>query len=267
MSHEAEKGDWIDDFAPRQASGGDNNNRVEWMKFPEPGEYRVRLIGNPVKYLKHNDPPFPFPQRIITHGTYKAEDPAWQAGFYPSVHFAIFVLDRADGKVKVLDRSKKFFKPISNYKKNNDIDPGGREAPDFVITVEWPADEKNPKGNKRRANYTVGALAKQNTFTEEELVLVKEKCAKVEINGEEGEEKVKVSPLQIIYKSAPLDKIIEAWDALPDESKVKKEYEADKADTPVADKADTSSMEEEAEPKAETAEDDGLFGSDEETGF
>ena len=279
----ADKGDWVDDFAPRKDGGGKGNDdrpKLEWMKFPEPGDYSVRFVGNPVKYLKHNDPPFPFKNRVITHGSYKENDPAWQAGFYPSPFLAIFVIDRKDGGIKILDKSKKFFKSVSDFKKNEDIDPGGREAPDFVITVEWP------EGNKRRAKYSINNRMKPAPFSNEEIEKIRSICVPVEMKDEDTGETVKVSRLQLVYRSTPLEKIIEAWEALPEESKIKKEWEGNdaksdakaesKADSKVvskpakaavAEKPSTKSMEEEVTAASTEDDDSDLFGDDEDASF
>tara|TARA_R110000824_G_scaffold12226_7_gene53609 strand:- start:36685 stop:37503 length:819 start_codon:yes stop_codon:yes gene_type:complete len=272
MSQEAQTADWVDDFKPKEEGSGNigNSDRVkhEWLKFSGPGEYKVRLIGNAVKYLKHGKP-FNFRDRVITHPDYKSEDPAWQAKFWPRKFYAIFCIDRRDGSIKILDKSHKFFEAISNYKKDNDAEPGSADAPDFIIDVKWPADKDHPNGNKARAEYSVRPQMKTNKLTEEEVTLAKSKCHKVK--DHEGNE---VSQLQIIFRSSPLSKIQDLWEALPDEAKIKEERKDENASTTQV-KENTSSMEAEAKPEvkpeapvAESAsEADDLFGADESTGF
>ena len=266
-AHEASTVDWDEDFKPKEEkSSGGNEDRVnhEWLKYSEPGEYHLRLIGNAIKYLKHRDPPFNFRSRVITHPSYKGEDKAWAAKFYPSKFFAMFCIDRRDGSIKILDRSSKFFEAISNYKKDNDSEPGAQSAPDFIVTVKIP---KNSKGEyiRFKTEYSVRVKSQKNDLTEDECTLAKKMCHKV--TDKDGKE---VSQLQIIFRSTPLDKINERWDALSPEDQIKKERE-EPAKEQV--KEETTSMEAESTaevdvPVAESSDDtDDLFGSDEKTAF
>lgn len=236
----AKKGDWDSDFpsdeekAAKRAANG-NRKKTEWMKFPKPGAYRVRLVGGYVKFFRHNKP---FEnERVITDETYRDQDPAWKGGFYPRETYAIHVIDRADGKLKVLEKGTSIFRAFSTYKKVNGINPAGPEAPDFNIEVSWP------DGNKFQAKYTVTPLAKLQKLTDEEL----EMC------------KANKSPLTEIYKSTPLAKIKELWDALPEEKRVPPKKE-DKAEAPRAKPASKPEPKIEEKMPEAPAESDDLFG-------
>lgn len=200
--------DWDRDFPTdeEKAARRQQNQRpkVEWMKFPKPGAYNVRLIGPAVKFLRYKAP---FGQaRVITHPSYKDKDPAWKAGFFPRDTYAIHVIDRADpGKLKILEKGNSIFKAFQAFRKREDINPAGADAPDFEISVEWP------NGNKLQAKYTVQPKMKMSPLTAEERALW-------------DSSKVKLDDL---YKSTPLEKIVEAWEALPEEDRIppkKEEY-------------------------------------------
>jgi len=196
---EAEIGTWETDF-PRdedKQSGNGERKRIEWMKFTKPGDYTIRLVGKYVKFLRHWDP---FDDKVVTHPDYKDADPAWKAGFYPRKTFAVHVIDRADGKLKILEKGASIFKYFSRFRTINDVDPGGKDAPNFTITVEWP------QGNKNAAKYTVMAAQKPAPLTEQEKEMVRDGKA----------------PLTKIYAATPLEKIIEMWAAIPDKNKVPK---------------------------------------------
>ena len=196
-------GDWDADFKennnqPNGNAGGERR-KTNYMKLDKPGVYQVRLFGPFVKFYSHWQP---FDRKVITLKEWDKEDPATVAGFYPRQTWAIHVIDRADGGVKILEKGKKIFECFANYKKVNNINPAHiAEAPDFQIKVEWP------KGNKRAAVYSVTALAKPSPLTKDEIT----KC------------KAEKYPLEAIYKTTPLDKIKELWAALPDEKKIKKD--------------------------------------------
>lgn len=198
---DASIGDWDKDY-PEQNGGRSEMKPATWMKFDKPGEYVIRLVGKYVTYYRHWKP---FAGRVLTHPEYKSEDPAWKAGFYPRKGHAIHVIDRSDGELKILDKSNAFFRNFHDYKKVNDIDPASRtEAPDFVVKVEWP------NNNKRQAKYTVIAKQKAAPLSSEEINMVKENQF----------------DLKTIYKSTPLEKIQEMWDQLSPEARIPKKEES-----------------------------------------
>lgn len=238
---EAEVGSWDTDFPADDNSQNNDRKKIEWMGFPKPGSYTVRLVGKYVKFLRHWKP---FTDRVITHPDYKDEDPAWQAGFYPRRTFAVHVIDRTDGKLKILEKGSSIFKYFSRFKTINDIDPGGKEAPNFTITVEWPG------GNKSAAKYTVMASQKAAPLTEEEREMVKENKA----------------ALTKIYATTPLQKIKDLWEAIPDKNKVapKKTNEGNEGNTEKESDAHSKPLEETLPPA--TGDDDDLFGDNDKDG-
>jgi len=206
----AEKGSW-DDFSADDNKGGNNGNgdgeqrRARYMQFKEARDYRIRLVGSHVKFRRHWQP-FPKGTRVITHSSYRDDDPAWAAGFWPKETFAIHVIDRDDGQLKILEKGKQIFGAFAEYKRINDIDPAGKEAPDFVIKVERP----NPK-DVRNTTYTVVATAKATPLTEEEYKMAKDEAW----------------PLPQMYKSTPLDKIKEAWENIPEDQRIPPKRKSD----------------------------------------
>jgi len=250
-TQQANTGDWDSDFPTdeekKERKESKNFKKTEWMKFPKPGSYTIRLAGKFVKYLRYGDVPFGRGVRVITHPSYKGEDPAWEAEFYPRESFAIHIIDRADGKVKILDKGNSIFKAFAKYKKVNDVNPAGKDGPDFVIDVEWPS------GDKMQAKYSVTPKAKPAPFTAEEIELIKSNLA----------------PLHEIYKSMELVKIKELWSALPDEAKKPKQREDKEGVKAPAAKVEVKTtpapvIEEKME--AAPAENDDLFGNDNNNG-
>lgn len=243
---DASYGDWEKDFAKKEGETTGkkqyNDKKIEWMKFDKPGKYKVRLVGKYVKYLKHYKP-FGKGVRIISHPDYKKQDPAWLAGFYPGDTFAIHIIDRADGKLKILDKGKKLFECFFDYGTANNVDPAGKDAPNFDIKVEWP------NGNKNRAKYSAVPAGPACPLTEEEKVMVKAN----HVN------------LGQIYRATALDKIKEAWEAVPEQYRkpIREDDDGNPVTTPAKATATATKVPapviEESMTKAPAEEDD-LFG-------
>jgi hypothetical protein len=237
MSEErqADVGSWDTDF-PTDGSGGDGGNkefkRASYMKL-KPGDNTVRLVGNHVKFRRHWQP---FTERVISHDSYRDEDPAWQAGFYPRETFAIHIIDRADGELKILEKGRSLFKQFAQYKNVNDINPAGKDGTDWVIKVE---------GSGLQTKYSATAKAKAAPFTEEEIAMIKENKA----------------PLKVMYKRTELDKIKELWEALPDEAKIAPKKDDDKFNSKSETPKPEAIKEDMPESPADTGDDD-LFGDE-----
>lgn len=238
---DAQYGDWLTDFnKPKDGEGkGGSRNKIEWMKFEKPGKYKVRLVGKYVKYMKHYKP-FGKGVRIITHPSYKTEDPAWVAGFWPGDAFVIHIIDRQDGKLKLLDKGRKLFECFFDYGTANNINPAGPDAPNFEIKVEWP------NGNKNRAKYSAVSSGGPAPLTPEEKELIKSNHVE----------------LGQIYRATPLAKIKEAWEAVPEQYRVPKrdDEEGDEAPAKPAAKKETTPPAIEENMGSAPAEEDDLFG-------
>lgn len=274
----AEEGDWVNDFSSNEGNDKkpkyNNDKKIGWMTFDKPGTYTVRLIGGKdipdekdpkkvnhkmgavcfYKYFK----PFNVIAKaekiraVISHRLYKDEDPAWQAGWYPNKTFAIHVIDRADGKLKILEKGKTLFNKFANFQTVNDKNPAGKDAPDFVITVKWT------DGTKNSAEYDATAKQASAPLTEDETKMIKASFTEVEL---ELAKKVGENPLtwrlKNIYKPTPLEKIKELWEKLTKEQRTpptREKKESKKQTT-------QPKIEEPAVPATEEASDD-LFEGD-----
>ena len=235
MTDKAQTASWDDDeFKPREQS------EIKFVKIKrmelKQGKNYVRLFGKHVKFFRHWKP-FDLKKRpIITSEEYGKEDPARAAGFYPRLTFAIHVIDRADGEIKILEKGGGIFEQLYDYKKVNNINPAHPvDAPDFCITV---------KGTGLETDYKVTALAKPSPLTEEE----KKKASANKYN------------LEAIYAPTPLEVIKQAWAEIPAADKIKPKKEEKKEEN----KDTTKKQSPQAEKKeviAEKAEatDDGLW--------
>ena len=222
---------WDDDIkneAAKKEGGSTKNfdNKTEFLKMDEEGDYKIRLVGPYVKCRKHFTP-----YRATVQDSEKSIDPAWLAGFYPNERFAINVIDRADGKIKVLEKGNSVFKHFINYKKVFGKAPNGKDGTDWLITVSIPVIDG--KKNKFKTEYTVTRLD-PTPFTAEEMDKIVDKD---KIDPETKKPTSKLWPLKKIFRSTPAEAMKKMWDELPADKKIapKKDYKGaeKKASTPV----------------------------------
>lgn len=194
----AEKGSW-DDFAEEDNGAAQNGVKTLYMDTSKPGKYTIRPIGPHIKCRKIFKP-----YRATLSDADKDTDPAWKAGFYPQKRYAINVIDRADGKLKILEKGAQVFKQLANYKAVFGKNPSdAKEGVDFLITVTIPR-LPNGQPNKLKTEYAVMHI-KETPLTKEEIEMVKAQ---------------KLWPLTEIYKSTSLEKRMEMWNALPETAKI-----------------------------------------------
>ena len=224
MSNEELNGDWDEDFNkesnPKSDDGtGSDYRKVVYMDMSQAKTYKIRLVGSHVKFRKHWQP-----IKATVKDDGKSMDPAWQAGFLPGRRFAINVIDKTDlakgetGELKVLEKGATVFKAFAAYKAATEIDPAGKDGPDFVITVKIPI--KDGKPNKMKTEYSVVPVAPA-PFTEDEVKMLSKKQGGVGL-----------WPLKDIYKPATAEKLQELWDAVPEDKRVapKKPWDNDNDD-------------------------------------
>jgi len=90
-------------------------------------------------------------------------------GLQPSVRYCINVIDRADGKVKIMEGPKTVFEGFSAWYRNSGSDPSSSaEGADFAIEVQ----KTTGANGKAMTKYLVSAI-KQTPLTPEEKVLAK----------------------------------------------------------------------------------------------
>lgn len=174
--------DW-QDVDPKPQSAGDNKDK--YLRLEAGKKYRIRPCGKPLQIHRY----------YVTDATGKTrsaitEDPKTCIikQKYPNEEakprYAINVIDRADGKIKILEAPPSVFRPMKEWAEATSKDPGGIDGADFAVSVEVP------NGDKRRTIYKTMALV-PTILSEEEVTYVKGNKHK----------------LPEIYKPTPQDKI------------------------------------------------------------
>lgn len=238
---QAEKGTW-DDFSEEETNTSKQSDKPKtlYMDLSKPGKYTVRPVGPHIKCRKLFKP-----YKATLKDEDKDSDPAWKAGFFPSKRYAINVIDRADGKLKILEKGATVFKGFANYKAIFDKNPSDvKVGADFVINVVVP--KKNGQPNKLKTEYTVTHL-KETPLTAEEVSMIKEQ---------------KLWPLTEIFRPTPLEKRMEMWNALSDSEKIapKREDKDEDSDSKPATK--TEARVKTPEPVQEKMQDSPSDGND-----
>lgn len=119
---------------PEDSSGGEKS---EFLKLKTGNKYQIRPVFDPVKFFKYFhkhegrlrtaicDKPDVCPVRD-KHPELKK----------PSMRYAAYVIDRADGKVKILEAPQSVFRPIGSTFESTGKNPGsGKDGSDFQVKV------------------------------------------------------------------------------------------------------------------------------------
>lgn len=147
-------------------SGNSNGERSEFLKLKSGGTYKIRPIFNPVKFFKYFHK---HDNRLRTAICAKPDvcpvrdrHPELKK---PSLRYAAYVIDREDGKVKILEAPQSVFRPIGSSYEATGKNPGsGKDGSDWQIKVT---------GTGLNTTYDV-AFAGITPFTKGELSAIKE---------------------------------------------------------------------------------------------
>jgi hypothetical protein len=117
-----------------QGGGGDKS---DYLKLESGGKYRIRPIFDPVQFFKY------FHKKDGRLRTAICSDPATcpvrdrhSDLQKPSMRFAAYVIDRADGKLKILEAPQSVFRPIGSSFEATGKNPGSsKDGSDWQVTV------------------------------------------------------------------------------------------------------------------------------------
>jgi len=181
--------DWNDvqPQKPARSGGGGGGMSDKFLKLSQ-GEYQVRPVGKPYQFYAYYvaDPKNPKkfyravtadPLNCVIRTNHNLE---------PKTRYAVNVIDRADGKLKIMEGPVSVFDKIKEWARVSKQDPGKNGGADFSIKVVVPAN-----GDRKRTEYNTTPIV-QTPFTAEEQEMLKK----------EGLHK-----LEEIYQSTPQNEI------------------------------------------------------------
>jgi len=143
------------------------NSNVKYLKL-EPGRsYRVRPVFKPHVFYKYfiERPQGGFGQAITDNPDNCAITKKY--GEKPKMRFAVNVIDRADGSLKVLEGPITILKQFSNWASETGTDPGSKDGGEFSIRVECP-------GNDRKKTKYMVSFINYAPFADAEKAMIKE---------------------------------------------------------------------------------------------
>jgi len=135
------------------------NTGGDWLSLKE-GANRVRVMSDCVDYGSH----YSIGKSVICIG--KEHCVLCKKGLEPKVQFLSWVIDRADGKIKLFRFGYKIYKQLMAYKKSEDY--AFDELPAYDITV-------NRVGTGKNSEYTVVPARKNTEITDAEKDLFMKK--------------------------------------------------------------------------------------------
>lgn len=174
------------DVASGNNSGGDGSKN-DFLKLESGNSYKIRPLFYPIQFWKY------FHKHNEKLRTAICEDPDTcpVRASHPelgkaALRFAAYVIDRADGKIKILEAPQSVFRPIGNRAEATNKNPGDiTEGSDWIIKVSG-------QGMKKRYEVT---YLDQTPLSSAEKSLVKEA-----LNGDKNK-------LKSIYPSDSPEKI------------------------------------------------------------
>jgi len=147
-------------------SSGGNGEKSDYLRLESGKGYKIRPIFEPVKFFKYFHK---HDGRLRTAICAKPDvcpvrdkHPELKK---PSLRFAAYVIDRADGKVKILEAPQTVFRPIGSSLEMTGKNPGGgKDGSDWYIKVS---------GKGLNTTYDVGFI-QASPLTAEERDSIKE---------------------------------------------------------------------------------------------
>jgi hypothetical protein len=158
--------------------------KVEYLRVPDNGKSKIRLVSAPVQYYKHWDP-------IMAISPGKDSDPLFPAGYKAQRNFGLWVMDRVDGTMKVFNCSKKILLQFVEWKENNQ----GKNPEDFDHGFDWVVSKKFVD---KKWQYNAQPIA-ATPLTEEER--------------ERVNQKLEESPLEDVFRPHTPDELQEMFDS------------------------------------------------------
>ena len=204
--------DWneVEVRSSNEGSGSKVSNEI-YLNFKQ-GKFKVRLVHKPIFYKQYFiDPKYSSFEKVLPIIVDPDDDPLADLGHYGGIKCATNVIDREDGKVKVLRCGKTVYENFAAYAQETEVAPGSKDGPDFLIKVD------DPNGDKRQRKYKVIPLAPA-PFTAEEKAMFKDKA------GDSG-----IHSLEEIFAAKTGDEVkemIEKFSIQPDDSVAEKLSEA-----------------------------------------
>jgi len=147
----------------KSGSGGKKLKNLEFIRFTGGSNYNIRPLGCPIVFLKAG---------MMVNGSYRSaiiEDPDSPvvknfSNMNVNERYAVNVLDRLDGKIKIMEGPLSIFGEFKSYSDHTQKNPGLSVGADFSIKAD---------GDGKERRYTT-KFFKNTTLTDDEKAMIKD---------------------------------------------------------------------------------------------
>lgn len=162
-------------------------SNVDFIKLKD-GLNQMRIVSTPAQISIHWEKDIEQQnKKVICLG---AGCPICKAGHAPQFRYQIQVIDRLDGKIKILEQGPTVFNAIKAYA----VDPEYGDPSKYDIKIK-------KEGSGRDTKYSVLASPNKSDLTEEELKAVQESKSLEEINKPKTYEEIIQLRLEVLMES------------------------------------------------------------------
>lgn len=126
------------DFTNFNPDKKNKGNGISFLRFESGKTYKVRPFGSCVEFYKlfiAKGKPSIIVDPEIKDEAAKRLSEASGRELRPSYRNAMFIIDREDGKIKILEGGFQIFEAFGNWSNSSGIKPGAGQAGDWAITV------------------------------------------------------------------------------------------------------------------------------------
>jgi hypothetical protein len=180
--------EWCDVAPKKESTNSSNADRPEYLWLKSGSTYRVRPVHLPVHFYKF------FLRKDGKLRTALCEDPKNCSVLAthpelkaPNGRYAIYVIDREDGKLKIMEAPRTVFLPMRKRCEQVGVKPGGKDGGDWAIEVS---------GSGLKTEYSTTYLT-DTPFTDAEKKM---------INEEFKEDKAKLAKLYKPHTEEQIEK-------------------------------------------------------------
>jgi len=160
---------WDQVAPPSSGNAAAGSGKGKFFRFEAGKSHRVRPLGRPVVFYKffheHNGQ-----VRTAVCDEKTAKSIEAKHGVNASRKYAIVVIDRADGELRIMEGGSSIFEELRKYFEMTQEEPGSGNGGDFVIDSILPSD-----GNRRRIRYQT-KFKEKTPVTADERKLVEERA-------------------------------------------------------------------------------------------
>jgi len=183
--------DWSNMGSSKNENNGD---RIGFLRFERDKTYRIRPVGNAVQFYKFfiekGKPSIVINPKLKEEAMKLLSEHSGNE-HKPSYKCAMFVIDRADGNVKVMEGGFQIFDAFAKWSQATGIQPGHAQGGDWTISVE--GDGVGGSNPRKYSTVFLGA----SVWTEEERAMILKF---------KTEEKLHLSNY---FQETPLDQLLE----------------------------------------------------------